>query len=158
MNCKRSVVTGTILLLVAGSIGLAFSQDAVPAAAPADTAASAAPANATATTPETQWIWGEVVSVDTGTRAITIKYPDYETDQEKNMVVAIGDATTYESVKSFDEIKVGDTLSIDYSSSADGRVMAKNISVEKPEAAKPAEVAAPSTEAAADAGNATAAQ
>lgn len=148
MTRKRSVVTGVIVLLVAGSIAVAFSQDAPAAAAPADTAASVVPANTTATTPETQWIWGEVVSVDTGTRAITIKYPDYETDQEKSMVVGVGDATTYESVKSIDEIKVGDTLSIDYASLADGKVMAKNISVEKPEAVKPAEAAASSNEAA----------
>ena len=158
MICKRSVVTGAILLLVVGSVGLAFSQDAA-ATAPADTAAGAAPANVTATTPETQWIWGEVVSIDAGVKTVTIKYPDYETDQEKNMVVAAGDATTYESVKSFDEIKVGDTLSIDYTSSADGKVMAKNISVEKPEAAKPAEAAVPPTEPAeATTGNTTAAQ
>jgi len=79
--------------------------------------------------PEVQWLWGEVVSVDTNAKQMTVKYLDYETDTEKEMNIKADDKTTYENVKSLDEIKVQDTLSIDYIV-ADGKNIAKNISVE----------------------------
>ncbi len=84
--------------------------------------------------PEGQWIWGEVVSVDAANKAVIIKYLDYETDQEKEMAVATDASTTYENVKSIDEIKQQDTASIDYVVTLEGKNLAKNISVEKPEA------------------------
>ena len=86
--------------------------------------------------PETQWIWGEVVSIDPATKNILVKYLDYETDTEKEININADDKTTYENVKSVDEIKPQDTLSIDYIISLDGRNTAKNISVEKPEGAQ----------------------
>ena len=87
------------------------------------------------TEPETLWIWGEVVTVDPAVKTITIKYLDYETDQEKNMVIGIDEKTTYENIKSIDEIKPKDTLSIDYIAGTDSKNTAKNISLEKPESA-----------------------
>jgi hypothetical protein len=49
------------------------------------------------------------------------------------MTINVDDKTTYESIKSLDEIRPRDTLSIDYVVSADGKTIARNISVEKPE-------------------------
>jgi len=82
---------------------------------------------------DTQWIWGDVVSVDAAAKKILVKYLDYETDTEKEINIIVDDKTTYENVKSVDEIKPLDTLSIDYMISPDGRNIAKNISVERPE-------------------------
>ena len=48
--------------------------------------------------PETQWIWGEVVSADSASKSVAIKYLDYETDQEKDMVIGVDEKTTYENI------------------------------------------------------------
>jgi len=85
--------------------------------------------------PETQWIWGEVASVDPVSKSISIKYLDYETDQEKEMVVSADEKTTYENIKTIDGIKPKDTLSVDYIAGVDGKNIAKNVSLEKPESA-----------------------
>jgi hypothetical protein len=92
---------------------------------------------------DTQWTWGEVVSLDSAAKTVTLKYLDYETDQEKNIVLAIDEKTTFENIKSFDEIKVKDTLSIDYTVAPDGKNIAKNIGLESPDSssAVPAKVA-----------------
>ena len=94
--------------------------------------------------PETQWIWGEVVSADSASKSVTIKYLDYETDQEKDMVIGVDEKTTYENIKSIDDIKPKDTLSIDYIAGPDGKNVAKNISLEKPESVPAPQEAAPS--------------
>ncbi|MDP2905580.1 MAG: hypothetical protein Q8O22_04695 [Candidatus Omnitrophota bacterium] len=82
---------------------------------------------------EMQWVWGEVVSVDPTNKAIVVKCLDYETDQEREMTVNVDDKTVYDNVKSLDEIKPNDTLSIDYIISADNRNIARNLSKEAAE-------------------------
>jgi len=81
-----------------------------------------------------QWLWGEVLSGDFQKNELVIKYVDYDTDIEKEVVVMVSDKTTYENVKSLLEIKPRDMVSIDYTVDSQGRNIAKNISVEKPEA------------------------
>lgn len=96
----------------------------------------AAPASAQSVVPtesETQWLWGEVISLDTSSRALLVKYLDYDTDQEKEMAINIDEKTTFENVKSLDEIKPKDTVGIDYIISPDSKNIAKNVSVEKME-------------------------
>jgi len=83
---------------------------------------------------EIQWLWGEVVSGDFQKNELVIKYVDYDTDMEKEVTVTASDKTTYENVKSLLEIKPRDMVSIDYTLDTQGRNIAKNISVEKPEA------------------------
>ena len=83
--------------------------------------------------PELLWLWGEVVSVDTQKNEILIKTPDYETDQEKEIAISADEHTAYENAASLSEIKPSNTLTIDYTVSLDGKNIAKNISVEKPE-------------------------
>jgi len=85
------------------------------------------------TEPEMQWLWGEVVSVDPANSQVTVKYLDYDNDTEKEMVVNVDEKTGYENSKSIGDIKSGDTVSIDYVVSPEGKSVAKNISVEKPE-------------------------
>ena len=85
-----------------------------------------------------QWVWGEVVSLDSQAKTLILKYLDYETDQEKELALVIDEKTTYENIKSFDEIKVKDILSIDYATGPEDKNVAKNISLEKPDALSPA--------------------
>jgi len=75
-----------------------------------------------------------VVSGDFQKNELVIKYVDYDTDMEKEVTVTASDKTTYENVKSLLEIKPQDMVSIDYTVDNQGRNIAKNISVEKPEA------------------------
>ena len=131
--------------------GLTFAQEQAQESAPgqikeqvAAAPAAEAPAQVEAATPtqpmeetkvepEIQWVWGEVVSTNPINNELLVKYVDYDTDSEKEITVSTDDKTTYENAKSIDEIKVGDSLSIDYIISADGKNLAKNISLEKPE-------------------------
>ena len=83
---------------------------------------------------EMQWAWGEVMNLDNQARSITLRYLDYETDQEKDLVLVVDDKTTFENIKDFSELKLKDTLSIDYVTGADNKNIAKNISFEKPDA------------------------
>jgi hypothetical protein len=90
--------------------------------------------------PDVQWLWGETVSLDVAKGEVVVKFLDYETEQEKQVAITTDDKTTYENVNSLAEIKTADTLSIDYVVDKDGKNIAKNISVERPE-----EINAPDT-------------
>lgn len=82
---------------------------------------------------EMQWVWAEIISVDTQNKKILLKYLDYDTDTEEEISIGVDDKTTYENVKSIDELKPQDTISVDYIVTAEGKNIARNISVEKPE-------------------------
>ena len=118
MKRKIGLVLGIASCFIFISMGLSFSQE------PQEE-------------PQTQWLWGEVVSVDTTNKMLSVKYLDYETDQEKDIAITADDQTSYENVSSFSEIKIKDALSIDYIIGADGKNIAKLISVEKPESPVP---------------------
>jgi len=80
---------------------------------------------------EVEWLWGEVASVDAPNKALVVKYLDYDTDIEKQITITADEKTGFENVKSMDEIKPQDTVSIDYIVGPDNRNTAKVISVEK---------------------------
>ena len=65
---------------------------------------------------------------------------DYQTDDEKELVVTINQDTKFEGINDFDSLKAGDTVGIDYFFDANNNI-AKNISVEKLE--EPSEVSSP---------------
>lgn len=90
---------------------------------------------------EVQWLWGEVVSVDIPNKLFVVKYLDYDTDTERQMSINVDEQTVFENIKSLEEINLQDTVSVDYVVSADGKNIAKNISLEKieDEGALPAE-------------------
>jgi|GEM_PF-3511913 len=83
--------------------------------------------------PDVQWLWGEVVSLDTAKGEVVVRFLDYETEQDKEVSIAVDEKTTYENVNSLAQIKIADTVSVDYVVDKDARNVAKNISVEKPE-------------------------
>ena len=118
MEKRTGLVLGIAGCLIFISMGLSFSQE------PQEE-------------PQTQWLWGEAVSVDATNKTLSVKYLDYETDQEKDIAITTDDQTSYENVNSLSEIKIKDALSIDYIVSADGKNIAKLISVEKPESPAP---------------------
>jgi len=128
MKTRTGLVLGIVGCFIFISMGLSFSQE---------------PATQVETTPETQvepqtqWLWGEVVSVDVANKTLVVKYLDYEIDQEKDITITTDDQTSYENVNSLSEIKIKDALSIDYIIGADGKNIAKLISVEKPESPMP---------------------
>ena len=124
MKIRMSVVLGIICVSILISTGLIFSQDET---------AEGPSVPGVSLESEMLWIWGDVVSVDKAAKKILVKYLDYETDTEKEINIIADDKTTYENVKSFDEIKAQDTLSVDYVVGTDGSNIARNISAEKPE-------------------------
>ncbi|MDD5155178.1 MAG: hypothetical protein PHF11_01670 [Candidatus Omnitrophica bacterium] len=130
MKLKTGLILVVMIFSAFVSVNSVFSQDeAAPAANPA-----AAPQ---AATQEPQWVWAEVVSIDSANHQMNVKYLDYEADTEKEMIIAADDNTTYENLNSFSEIKPQDTVSVDYIVTADGKNIAKNINVEKPEGMQP---------------------
>jgi hypothetical protein len=133
MNFKRLIVFSVfaIVTMVAGQLVLA--QDAPVTPADAGLITSGQQAGSLKET-DMQWAWGEVTNLDDQAQTVTLKYLDYETDQEKDLVLTVDDKTTFENVKGFNDLKLKDTLSIDYIIAADNKNIAKNISFEKPDA------------------------
>lgn len=126
-----AVVGVAILLLTACALMPVFAQEGQDAVMRQELIQPPAPQDES----EMQWVWGEVVSVDAQNKAITVKYLDYETDQEKDMTINVDDKTVYDNVKSLDGIAPKDTLSIDYIVTADNLNLARNISKEAAEVA-----------------------
>lgn len=62
----------------------------------------------------TQWVWGEVVSVDLVKKQITVKYLDYETYEEALMTLDTDDSTVFDNISGINDIKPADYLTIDY--------------------------------------------
>jgi hypothetical protein len=137
------MITGVILIALVCSLSFAeeeattkapsTSEQGSPAPATPEQAAQLPPTQETATESEIQWVWGETVAIDIPNKAITVKYFDYDSDSEKEIKIIVDDKTNYENVKSIEEIKPKDTLSIDYIAGSEGKLIAKNISVEKAE-------------------------
>ncbi len=121
------ILIAALSLLLSGAVsGFAEGETAEPLQGGEETAGFSAGSGL-------QWLWGEVVSLDFQKSEFVIRYLDYDTDMENETVVNATDKTTYENVKSIYEIKPRDTLSIDYAVDNEGRKVAVNIGVEKPE-------------------------
>jgi len=125
---RKSLVLGITAFLIFISTGLLFSQGLIEQGG-----VITEPKNEA----EVQWLWGEVVSLDAQNKIMTVKYLDYETDQEKEINIGTDAKTAYENIKSIDELKPKDAVSIDYLVTPEGKNIAKNVSLEKPEATPP---------------------
>ncbi len=136
---KLNRMSGMLVLFITVTAFIAFAQEPEDSGPAASTMPAADLAQATIQNEaDTQWAWGEVTSLDSQAKMLTLKYFDYETDQEKELVLTVDEKTVYENIRSFDEIKVKDTLSIDYAAGPENKNIAKNISLEKPDALAPA--------------------
>lgn len=126
MNSKKAAVL-TVFIIFLGVFGV-FAQEPQEPAVPSVTATEkTAPKNEN----EMQWAWGEVTAIDPQAKTVTLKYLDYETDQEKDLVLNIDEKTAFDNIKALEDIKVKDTLSVDYTAGNDGKNTAKSISYEK---------------------------
>lgn len=122
----KFVLVVAALFLFFSPLGLAQEGEVMPPAQPeVSNVAAEAPVPG-----QVQWVWGEIITIDTQNKAVTIKYPDYDTNQEKEMDIAVDAQTTYSNVNSFEELKPKDAVSVDYTVDAGGKATAKNISVE----------------------------
>ena len=81
-----------------------------------------------------EWIWGEVVSVDSQNNQITLKYMDEESLEEKEFTLNADKDTIYEGAQALLDIKPADSVSADYVVTQDGLNLAKNITVERAQA------------------------
>jgi hypothetical protein len=141
MDFKKIFISGlAVVLMAATQLVLAQEPPVVPVDQSLITSSqeSSVPKEA-----DMQWAWGEVTGLDNQTQTVTLKYLDYETDQEKELVLAVDEKTTFENIKDFNELKLKDTLSIDYIIGVDNKNIAKNISFEKPDTSS---VSAPAVE------------
>jgi len=135
---KKCLMLGIAVCLVLLNTGFSLAQEGTTAEQAPKPTTEQAPETTTeqasaSVEPEIQWLWGEVLSVDATNKTILLKTLDYETDSEKEISMNIDDKTTYENVNALDQIKPQDTVSIDYIVTTEGKNIAKNISVEKPE-------------------------
>jgi hypothetical protein len=119
MNRRIVYILAIAGLIISLNAGLIFSQPEEVSTEPPSSVL------------EVMWLWGEVSSVDAANKTLTVRYIDYDTDIEKQMTITADKLTTFENIGSFEEIKIMDTVSIDYATSVDGKNIAKNISVEK---------------------------
>ena len=111
-----------------------FSEDTTeaPPVKPGQEQEAAAPAQADKTK-DFSWVWGEITKVDAGLGQVVLKYLDYETDTEKELPLIVDASTNFENVAGINDIKSGDYASVDYVAASDGKNLAKNISIEKPD-------------------------
>jgi len=78
-----------------------------------------------------QWLWGEVLNVDSVYKQVRVRFLDFLNDTERELLLTVDADTTYENISSLEEIKPKDNLSIDYIVTADGLYLAKYIGLEE---------------------------
>ena len=137
MNLKKVIILSGFTIVMMTTTGrIVFAEET--AIAPANPVLITSDQQATPSTTlqkdsEMQWAWGEITNLDNQAKTVTLKYLDYETDQEKDLVLVVDEKTAFENIKDFNELKLKDTLSIDYIIGVDNKNIAKNISFEKPD-------------------------
>ena len=80
-----------------------------------------------------KWLWGEVIAIDAPGMKLQVRYADFETDTDQETALQVTPKTAIDGVAGFADIKVGDTISVDYSLSPEGVNLAETISVERVE-------------------------
>lgn len=132
MNLKQALVLSGFVVVLATTSKIVLAEEAT--VAPVDPALiTSSQSSISQKETDLQWAWGEVINLDSQTQVLTLGYLDYETDQEKEMILMVDEKTTFENIKDFSELKLKDTLSVDYLVTADNKNVAQNISFEKPE-------------------------
>jgi hypothetical protein len=95
-----------------------------------------------ATEPKDLSIYGEVQAVNVQAGTMTVQYYDYDSDEEKNMDVAVDKDTKLENAKDLNDVRKGDWVDVTYAVSG-GKNLAKSVSVEKEEEPEPEPAPAP---------------
>jgi len=97
------------------------------------------PANAEVSPEQAQasdWLWGEVISVDAAANALSVKHLDYETADWVAKTVNVDDKTVFQGVSALADIKAGANVTVEYTQK-DGRSVADVIEVSPKEAESP---------------------
>ena len=128
MKRRTAIIAAGIVVLVFVCSGIVLAQARKEAKE-----AQAKPQPSTPPEADLQWLWGEIVAVNSQNKEMKVKYIDYETDTEKEVSIYVEDKTTFENVDTLDAIKPQDGVSIDYVISDTGKFIAKNVSLEKAE-------------------------
>ena len=128
MKRRTAIIAAGIVVLVFVCSGIVFAQARKEAKE-----AQAKPQPPTTPEADLQWLWGEIVAVNSQNKEMKVKYIDYESDTEKEVNISVDDKTTFENVDTLDTIKPQDGVSIDYIISDTGKFIAKNVSLEKAE-------------------------
>ncbi len=76
-----------------------------------------------------QWVWGEVASVDVAGNSLLLKYLEYETAEEVTRTVYADDKTVFQGVLGLADLETGMHVTIDYKEKG-GRCVADIIDVE----------------------------
>ena len=87
-----------------------------------------------AANPEEISIYGEIKSVNVAANSITVKYYDYDSDNEKSVEITADNNTKMEGVPAISDIKQGNWADINYTV-VNGKNVAKSVVVEKDDAA-----------------------
>lgn len=77
------------------------------------------------------WVWAKIISVDSINKTLSVKYSDFETGIEKEMIVSVDKDTFYENIKSIEELKPQDNVTIDYFVDQTKKNIAKYIGFKK---------------------------
>ena len=80
--------------------------------------------------PETQQIWAEVVSIDIPQNQVLVKYRDFDTQRENELLLSVDSQTKFETVFSLEYLRIDDAVVIDYIVTAQGNKLAKKIRLE----------------------------
>jgi len=132
MACRRFFILAGIAILTLTAAQNVFAED-TGESIPDSVVITASQKPVAQNGAELQWVWGEITDLEEHDRTITLKYLDYEVDQEKEMVLSVDQDTVFENVKGFNDLKLKDALSVDYLTGSDNVNIAKNISLDKPE-------------------------
>ncbi|MGD0336804.1 MAG: DUF5666 domain-containing protein [Candidatus Omnitrophota bacterium] len=125
MKLRISLITMALIFIALVVTGISFAEDADivhGGAYPQEKNES-----------QMQWAWGEVTVVDPASGTLTVKYFDYDAGQDKELNVTVDEKTAYENISKIDDLKPGQNVSVDYSVLAEGKNIARNISLEKAE-------------------------
>ena len=95
-----------------------------------ETAAPVQTESVKAANPEEISIYGEIKSVNIATNSITVKYYDYDSDNEKSVEITADNTTKIEGVSTMNDIKQESWSDINYTV-VNGKNIAKSIIVEK---------------------------
>jgi Cu/Ag efflux protein CusF len=113
-------------------IAPAFSQEEAAAAKEGDAAKEGAATKEESPQTNELSIYGEVQAVNAASKSMTVQYYDYDSDEEKNIEIAVGEDAKLENAKGINDIKKGDWVDVTYEA-AGGKNVAKTVSVEKEE-------------------------
>ncbi len=141
MDLKKVVVLSGLAIVMMATVQIVLAEE--EAVMPTDTVTI--PSNQQGSSQkesDMQWAWGEVANIDNQAQTVTLKYLDYETDQEKELVLVVDEKTVFENIKDFYQLKEKDTLSVDYMVGVDNKNIAKTISFENPDDSSSAPVPA----------------